>query len=63
MNAVSKGVSIGIYAKGKDKDLDAAKGGSQPYVELMGRRFVISSSCIQHDLYFYYRVYVWPDQH
>ena len=37
MNAISKGVSIGVYDKGKEKDLDAS-GGSQPYVQLMGRR-------------------------
>lgn len=40
MNALSKGVSLGIYKDGKQKGLDAIKGGSQPYVELMGRRFV-----------------------
>ncbi|PBK72668.1 hypothetical protein ARMSODRAFT_1015507 [Armillaria solidipes] len=37
MNALSKGVSLGIYKDGKQKGLDAIKGGSQPYVELMGR--------------------------
>ncbi|KAK0230875.1 hypothetical protein IW262DRAFT_1262902 [Armillaria fumosa] len=37
MNALSKGVSLGIYKEGKQKGLDAIRGGSQPYVELMGR--------------------------
>ncbi|KAF8621640.1 hypothetical protein AX15_007658 [Amanita polypyramis BW_CC] len=38
MNAISKEVSLGIYDQGKDKGLDAEKKGSQPYVDLMGRR-------------------------
>lgn len=38
MNAVTKGVSIGIYQAGKERGLEAMQGGSQPYVELMGRR-------------------------
>ncbi|KAF7355388.1 Glutamine synthetase [Mycena sanguinolenta] len=40
MNAVSKGVSMGIYKPGTQfqRSLEAAKEGSQPYVELMGRR-------------------------
>ncbi|KAH8105877.1 hypothetical protein BXZ70DRAFT_917193 [Cristinia sonorae] len=37
MNAISKGVSLGIYDKGKEKGVEASKGGSQPYVDLMGR--------------------------
>ncbi|KAK0490930.1 hypothetical protein IW261DRAFT_1547212 [Armillaria novae-zelandiae] len=37
MNALSKGVSLGIYKDGKQRGLDAIRGGSQPYVELMGR--------------------------
>ena len=39
MNAITKGVSLGIYAKGKEKGLDAD--GSQPYVDLMGRRVAL----------------------
>lgn len=39
MNAISKGVSLGIYKDGKQKGLEALKGGSQPYVDLMGRRY------------------------
>ncbi|RDX55584.1 hypothetical protein OH76DRAFT_751615 [Lentinus brumalis] len=40
MNAISKGVSLGIYEPGtqKRKGTDASRTGSQPYVELMGRR-------------------------
>ncbi|KAJ7665541.1 hypothetical protein B0H17DRAFT_1184561 [Mycena rosella] len=38
LNAVSKGVSMGIYKKGTERGMEASKGGSQPYVELMGRR-------------------------
>jgi hypothetical protein len=38
MNAVAKGVSIGIYQTGKERGMEAMKGGAQPYVELMGRR-------------------------
>ncbi|KAI0092018.1 hypothetical protein BDY19DRAFT_990766 [Irpex rosettiformis] len=38
MNAISKGVSIGIYSKDKKDGVEADKGGSQPYVDLMGRR-------------------------
>jgi hypothetical protein len=40
MNAVTKGASIGIYPKGKAKNLEAVKDGSQPYVDLMGRKYV-----------------------
>lgn len=38
LNAVTKGVSLGIYSKDKDKGREATKDGSQPYVDLMGRR-------------------------
>ena len=38
MNAISKGVSIGLYANGQQKGMDASRTGNQPYVELMGRR-------------------------
>ncbi|KAJ7276479.1 hypothetical protein B0H12DRAFT_24606 [Mycena haematopus] len=40
MNAVSKGISMGIYKPGTQykRSTEASKGGSQPYVELMGRR-------------------------
>jgi len=39
MNAISKGVSLGIYDKKRQTDLKAAHaGGAQPYVDLLGRR-------------------------
>ena len=38
MNATSKGVALKIFDKGKEKGMEATKDGSQPYVELMGRR-------------------------
>jgi hypothetical protein len=38
MNAIAKGVSIGIYDKGKGKVIEAVPIGSQPYFDLMGRR-------------------------
>lgn len=44
MNALSKGVSLGIYKEGKQKGLDAIRDGSQPYVELMSRRIPLYQS-------------------
>lgn len=38
MNAVTKGVSLGIYESGKERGMEAIKGGSQSYIEFMGRR-------------------------
>lgn len=39
MNAISKGVSLGIYDKKREADLEASHaGGAQPYVDLLGRR-------------------------
>ena len=38
INADSKGISIGVYSPGKDKELRKAIDGAQPYVDLMGRR-------------------------
>jgi hypothetical protein len=38
MNVIAKGVSIGIYDKGKGKVVEAVPIGSQPYFDLMGRR-------------------------
>ena len=40
MNAISKGVSLGIFEPSKNKGMEATKGGSQPYVDIMGRRLV-----------------------
>ncbi|KAI0638156.1 hypothetical protein C8Q77DRAFT_1242299 [Trametes polyzona] len=41
MNAVAKGVSLGLYRDGERRATDASRTGSQPYVELMGRRWVL----------------------
>ncbi|KIM46110.1 hypothetical protein M413DRAFT_426129 [Hebeloma cylindrosporum] len=38
MNAVTKGVSLGIYHKDTERGSEAVANGSQPYVELIGRR-------------------------
>ncbi|KAJ7228585.1 hypothetical protein GGX14DRAFT_547571 [Mycena pura] len=38
MNAISKGVSMGVYKQGSEIGMEASPGGSQPYVDLMGRR-------------------------
>ncbi|KAF9267696.1 hypothetical protein L218DRAFT_814690, partial [Marasmius fiardii PR-910] len=38
MNAKSKGVTVGVYSAGTEKNLEATKGGAQPYVEFIGRR-------------------------
>ena len=50
MNAITKGVSLGIYADGKQKGVEASRTGSQPYVELMGRRSVRFSLSALHPL-------------
>lgn len=42
MNAISRGVSLGIYEKSKQEGIEASRTGSQPYVDLMGRRSVFS---------------------
>ncbi|KAG5648995.1 hypothetical protein DXG03_000344 [Asterophora parasitica] len=44
MNAVTKGVSLGIYKNGKEQGMEAVKGGSQSYIEFIGRRYVIPST-------------------
>jgi len=38
MNAVIRGVSLGIYKAGEERGREAMAEGSQPYVELIGRR-------------------------
>ncbi|KAI0034074.1 hypothetical protein K488DRAFT_11188, partial [Vararia minispora EC-137] len=38
MNAITKGVSLGMYKKNSEKGLEASPNGAQPYVQLMGRR-------------------------
>ena len=39
---MAKGVSLGIYKQGDELGMEATKGGSQSYVELMGRRSVFA---------------------
>ena len=41
MNAVTKGVSLGIYEADEGRGREATKDGSQPYVELIGRKYVL----------------------
>lgn len=38
LNAISKGVSIGVFKEDKGKGMEAQRSGAQPYVDLMGRR-------------------------
>ncbi|KAF9008995.1 hypothetical protein BDQ17DRAFT_1398107 [Cyathus striatus] len=38
INAVSKGISLGMFNKSTERGTEASKQGSQPYVELLGRR-------------------------
>lgn len=40
MNAITKGVSLGVFDKNRGKGVEASSSGSQPYVDLMGRRLV-----------------------
>lgn len=40
MNAVAKGVSLGIIDQSRKKEIEPISGGQQPYVDLMGRRWV-----------------------
>jgi hypothetical protein len=46
MNAVSKGLSLGIYKSDEERGREAKMGGSQPYVELMGRRWAHSHNSV-----------------
>ncbi|KAF4602044.1 hypothetical protein EYR40_005245 [Pleurotus pulmonarius] len=38
MNAISKGVALGIFDKSRANDASASRNGSQPYVDFIGRR-------------------------
>ncbi|GJJ07609.1 hypothetical protein Clacol_001812 [Clathrus columnatus] len=38
MNAISKGVTLGIYEQRKNEGLEASEDSGQPYVDFMGRR-------------------------
>jgi hypothetical protein len=40
MNAVSKGISLGIFDESRKPITEATRDGSQPYVDVMGRRYV-----------------------
>jgi hypothetical protein len=39
MNAISKGVSLGLFDKSRQKEIEPIKGSTQPYVDLLGRRY------------------------
>ncbi|TDL29570.1 hypothetical protein BD410DRAFT_709803 [Rickenella mellea] len=43
MNAISKGVSIGVFDDSKGKGVDLKKGDAQPFVDFMGRRPVFTT--------------------
>ncbi len=43
MNAISKGVSLGIFEKRRADGVELAKGETQPYVDFMGRRYAFSA--------------------
>ncbi|KAG1806733.1 uncharacterized protein HD556DRAFT_334202 [Suillus plorans] len=38
MNAISKGVSLGLFDKPREKEIELIKDSTQPYVDLLGRR-------------------------
>jgi len=38
MNAISKGVSLGLFDESRKKKIEPIKDGTQPYVDLLGRR-------------------------
>ncbi|KAG2042350.1 hypothetical protein BDR03DRAFT_945113 [Suillus americanus] len=38
MNAISKGVSLGLFEKSRQKEIEPVKDSTQPYVDLLGRR-------------------------
>lgn len=38
MNAVAKGLSLGIIDQSRKKEIEPISGGQQPYVDLMGKR-------------------------
>jgi hypothetical protein len=39
MNAISKGVSLGLFDESQKKEIEPIKDGTQPYVDLLGRRY------------------------
>lgn len=42
LNAVSRGITLGVYAKGKDGSHEVGSNDAQSFIELMGRRCVLS---------------------
>lgn len=38
MNAISKGVSLGLFDRSRKKEIESIKDSTQPYVDLLGRR-------------------------
>jgi hypothetical protein len=41
MNAISKGVAIGVMDKARTAGVELVQGDAQPYVDLMGRRMYV----------------------
>ena len=48
MNAITKGVSLGIFEKDKADKIELTKEESQPYVDIMGRRCVYRHTLSYH---------------
>ncbi|TFK75834.1 hypothetical protein BDN72DRAFT_831278 [Pluteus cervinus] len=44
MNAISKGISLGLVEDKKGKGLEASREGTQPFIEIMGRRVPLFKS-------------------
>lgn len=45
MNAISKGVSLGLFDEARKKEIEPIKDGTQPYVDILGRRYA-SRACL-----------------
>ncbi|KAG2056353.1 hypothetical protein BDR06DRAFT_1006064 [Suillus hirtellus] len=52
MNAISKGVSLGLLDKSREKEIEPIKDSTQPYVDLLGRRMYVHLSVYVHVLTF-----------
>jgi hypothetical protein len=39
MNAISRGVALGLFDETRKREIEPIKDGTQPYVDLMGRRY------------------------
>lgn len=44
MNAISKGVSLGLFDESQKKEIEPNEDGTQPYVDLLGRRYASGRS-------------------